>query len=219
MSALRNPWGMRPRVIVNCAMSADGKIASKERKQLRISSEEDMARVKELRLSVDAILVGVGTILADDPHLTVKGRPKEEQPLRIVLDANGRTPDEARVVNDWAKTLMVTSIDCKKKWPGTDCLRTGEGRVNLRSLMAHLEANNIKSLMVEGGGETIWSFFEAGYVDELRTYIGPIVVGGRTAPTPVDGEGFLGSAPLKLRLIGTERLGDGALLSYEVARE
>ncbi|MCE5295788.1 MAG: 2,5-diamino-6-(ribosylamino)-4(3H)-pyrimidinone 5'-phosphate reductase [Euryarchaeota archaeon] len=210
---------MRPRVIVNCAMSADGKIASRERKQLRISSEEDMARVKELRLSVDAILVGVGTIIADDPHLTVKGRPKEEQPLRIVLDPNGRTPDDARVLNDWAPTVIVTTIDCRKRWQGANVLRTGEGRIGLRSVMANLEANNIKTLMVEGGGETIWSFFEAGLVDEFRVYIGPMVIGGKDAPTPVDGAGFAGTSPTKLRMIGSERLGEGVLLSYEVVRE
>ncbi|MFA5312500.1 MAG: dihydrofolate reductase family protein, partial [Methanomassiliicoccales archaeon] len=138
---------MRPRVIVNCAMSADGKIASRERKQIRISSEEDITRVKGLRLSVDAILVGVGTVVADDPHLTVKGRSKEEQPLRIVLDPNGRTPDSARVLNDWAPTTIVTTIDCRRKWQGANVLRTGEGRISLRSLMANLEANNIKTMM------------------------------------------------------------------------
>ena len=83
---------MRPRVTVNCAMTADGKLASRTRKQLRISSREDMERVKSLRASSDAILVGVGTILADDPHLTVKGLPPEENPLRVVLDSHGRTP-------------------------------------------------------------------------------------------------------------------------------
>jgi 2,5-diamino-6-(ribosylamino)-4(3H)-pyrimidinone 5'-phosphate reductase len=210
---------MRPRVIVNCAMSADGKIAGKERKQLRISSEEDLARVKELRLACNAILVGVGTIVADDPHLTVKGRPKEEQPLRIVLDPNGRTPDDARVLNDWATTIIVTSIECKRKWKGAEVLRTGEDRVNLRSLMANLEAYNVKTLMVEGGGETIWSFFEADLVDEYRVYVGPMIVGGKTSPTPVDGSGFSGPSPKRLKMIGSDRLGEGVLLSYEVVRE
>ncbi|QLH75677.1 MAG: 2,5-diamino-6-(ribosylamino)-4(3H)-pyrimidinone 5'-phosphate reductase [Methanomassiliicoccales archaeon] len=210
---------MRPRVIVNCAMSADGKIASKERRQLRISSDEDLARVKALRLDCDAVCVGVGTVIADDPHLTVKGRPREEQPLRIVIDPNGRTPDGAKVLNDWADTLIVTNIRCRRRWPGAEVLRSGEDRVNLRSLMAHLEASWVKKLLVEGGGETIWSFFEAGLVDEYHVYIGPMVIGGRDAPTPVDGAGFTGSSAVKLRLTGHDRMGEGVLLSFEVVKD
>ena len=83
---------MRPFIHVNCAMSADGKIAGSDRRQVRISSEEDKQRVKNLRRQYDAILVGVGTVLADDPHLTVKGLSYDENPIRIVLDPHGRTP-------------------------------------------------------------------------------------------------------------------------------
>ena len=82
---------MRPFIHINCAMSADGKIAGVERKQIRISSDEDKDRVKGLRRKYDAILVGVGTVISDDPHLTVKGLSKEENQVRIVLDPNGRT--------------------------------------------------------------------------------------------------------------------------------
>jgi len=90
---------MRPEVTVNCAMTADGKIAGRTRKQMRISSREDMERVRRLRSTSDAILVGVGTVIADDPHLTVKGLTFEENPLRVVLDSSGRTPDDAQVLD------------------------------------------------------------------------------------------------------------------------
>ena len=208
---------MHPMVIVNCAMSADGKISTKERKQVRISSEEDMTRVKELRLECDAILVGVGTILADDPHLTVKGHSKAEQPLRIVLDPHGRMPSGARVLNDWADTLVVTLQDCTATWSGANVERLGRKRINLHGLMAHLNSLGVRTLMVEGGGETIFSFFEAGLVDRYMVFIGSVVLGGRTAPTPADGEGFLEADAYSLKLVGMERLGNGVLLRYERA--
>ena len=97
-------------------MTADGKIAGRSRRQLRISSPEDLARVKELRAASGAILVGVGTVIADDPHLTVKDLPPERNPLRVVLDPRGRTPDGARVLDGRARTLIVTSEDCERNW-------------------------------------------------------------------------------------------------------
>ena len=105
---------MRPFIHVNCAMSADGKIAGSDRKQVRISSAEDKERVKRLRRQYDAILVGVGTVLADDPHLTVKGCDFDENPIRIVIDPHGRTPLDAAVVDDRAKTVIITLESCDK---------------------------------------------------------------------------------------------------------
>ena len=206
---------MRPRVTVNCAMSPDGKIATREHRQIRISSPQDMERVKSLRASVDAILVGVGTILADDPHLTVKSLPPEKNPLRIVLDSQGRTPDGAKVVNGKARTLMVTNEACTKTWPNTEVLRFGKDVVDLTMLMPRLRDMGIKTLMVEGGGEIIWSFFRTGMVDVYSVYIGNDILGGRTAPSPVDGEGFLEGEKVHLELRTVERLGDGVLLTYE----
>ncbi|HUL39331.1 MAG TPA: 2,5-diamino-6-(ribosylamino)-4(3H)-pyrimidinone 5'-phosphate reductase [Methanomassiliicoccales archaeon] len=210
---------MRPHVIINCAMSADGKIAGKSRKQVRISSQEDLERVRKLRSESEAILVGVNTVLADDPHLTVKGLSREEGPIRIVLDSNGRTPDGAKVLNEGARTLIVTNKSCARTWPGAEALRIGEGLIDLHELMRELEARKVQRLMVEGGGETIWSFFKAGLVDEYRVFVGSIILGGRTAPSPVDGEGFEEACCVRLQLKGTEALGDGVLLCYEVVRD
>ena len=129
---------MRPFVRVNCAMSADGKLAGEERKQIRISSDEDIKRVKELRRSYNAILVGVGTVIADDPHLTIKNADYDENPVRIVLDSNGRTPDSARVLDGKAPTLVVTNEGCTKEWPGVEAIRCGIE--DPAALTAHLEA-------------------------------------------------------------------------------
>jgi 2,5-diamino-6-(ribosylamino)-4(3H)-pyrimidinone 5'-phosphate reductase len=206
---------MRPRVIVNCAMSPDGKIATKDRRQIRISSPQDMERVKSLRASVDAILVGVGTVLADDPHLTVKGLPPERTPLRVVLDSHGRTPDEAKVVNGNGRTLIVTSEGCAKTWQNAQVLRVGKEMVDLALLMSKLYEMGLRTLLVEGGGETIWSFFRMDMVDVYSVYVGNDILGGRTSPSPADGEGFQENERLHLELRSVERLGEGVLLTYE----
>jgi 2,5-diamino-6-(ribosylamino)-4(3H)-pyrimidinone 5'-phosphate reductase len=210
---------MRPHVIVNCAMTADGKIAGKSRRQFRISSTEDMERVRKLRTESEAILVGVNTILADDPHLTVKGLSRDMAPIRIVLDSNGRTPDQAEVLNDCARTIIVTNRRCARTWKGAEVLRMGERAVDLHELMKELEARKVQRLMVEGGGETIWSFFNAGLVDEYRIFVGSMVLGGRTAPSPVDGDGFEDHGCVRLQLMSTQLLGGGVLLCYEVVRD
>ena len=196
-------------------MSPDGKIATKEHRQIRISSPEDMERVKSLRASVDAILVGIGTVLADDPHLSVKSLPPEKNPLRVVLDSQGRTPDGAKVLNGNARTLIVTNQACTKTWTNAQVLRAGKDVVDLAILLPKLHEMGIKTLMVEGGGETIWSFFRMGMVDVYSVYIGNDVIGGRTAPSPVDGEGFLETEKVHLELRSVERMGDGVLLTYE----
>jgi len=95
--------------------------------------------------------------------------------------------------------------------------RLGRSRINLHGLMAHLNSIGVRTLMVEGGGETIFSFFEAGLVDRYMVYVGSVILGGRTSPTPADGEGFLENEAYALKLTSVERLGDGVLLRYERA--
>ena len=210
---------MRPKVIVNCAMSPDGKIAGAERRQLRISSPEDMGRVKRLRMDCQAILVGAGTILADDPHLTVKGLPKDRQALRVVLDPRGKIPETALVLDDRARTLVVTLEDCGRQYPGAETVRLGKGAIDLMALLETLGQRGVTSLLVEGGGETIYSFFRAGLVDVYSVFVGDFIIGGRESPTPVDGEGFRVGEHIPLRLVSFERLGSGVHLTYEVRRD
>jgi len=210
---------MRPFVIVNCAMTPDGKIAGRSRRQVRISSQEDLERVQALRASSDAILVGVGTILADDPHLTVKGAGSGKTPRRVVLDSKGRTPESARVLDGRAPTLIVTAEECSKTWKRAEAFRCGSGRVDLHILLTELHRRGVRSLLVEGGGEVIWSFFSGGFVDRYCVFVGNMIIGGRTSPTPVDGEGFPDDETVPLELVGVTRFGSGVLLSYEVVRD
>lgn len=208
---------MRPKVIVNCAMSADGKIAGRDRRQLRISTDEDMERVKRLRRDSDAIMVGVGTVLADDPHLTVKGLPPGEGPLRAVVDSNGRTPADAKVLDSRAGTLIFHAEGASPP-SDAEAFACGRGRVDLKAAMEELGRRGVATVMVEGGGELIASLFEEGLVDEYLVFVGPLIIGGGGAPSPVDGEGRDGEKALGLRFIGHEQLGDGVLLRYAVDR-
>jgi len=219
MMSSGNTPSMRPRVIVNCAMSPDGKIAGAERRQLRISSPEDMERVKRLRSECQAILVGVGTVLADDPHLTVKGLPPDRQALRVVLDPRGKVPDSALVLGPGASTLMVTLEDCERRYAGAETVRLGKGRIDLGALLELLGERGVSRLLVEGGGETIHSFFKAGLVDVYSVFVGDRIIGGRGSPTPVDGDGFLEGERVPLRLVSVERLGTGVHLTYEAVRD
>lgn len=206
-------------MLVNCAMSADGKIALHSGAQTRISSEEDLARVHRLRNRCDAILVGIGTVLSDDPGLLVKERyvPRARRPLRVVLDSKGRTPRRAKVVSPDARTLIaVAGRPVRNRWgQNVEVLVAGPGpRVSIPALLDELGRRGVRSLLVEGGGEVIWSFLRSGAVDRLTIYVGSLALGGR-GPTPCGGEGArsLGEAP-RLRLLGAGRLGDGMLLVY-----
>ncbi len=204
---------MRPFIHVNCAMSADGKIAGSDRRQVRISSEEDKQRVKNLRRQYDAILVGVGTVLADDPHLTVKGLSYDENPIRIVLDPHGRTPHEALVVDGNAPTIIITDDFCEKTWNNATAIRCGNP-LDLAKAMETLASEGIENILVEGGGETIASFFKNRMVDRYTVFVGSMLIGGRISPTPVDGDGWISEGGIRLELKGTEVLGDGVLLTY-----
>ena len=206
----------RPKVHVNVAMSADGKIALPKREEVKISGEEDFERVHKLRNEVDAIIVGIGTVLADDPKLTVKDRYIESHPnhpLKVILDSKNRTPKDAQLF-DKGEWLIATATD---KASGEGRIKCGDGKVDIEILLDHLDSRGIEKVLVEGGGEVINSFFETGAVDVYTVFVGSLIIGGREAPTPVDGEGALGEEEIiDLELIDSERLDDGLLLRYEV---
>jgi len=211
---------VRPRVIINAAMSVDGKIALSDGKGVRLSNEDDLRRVHRLRAAVDAILVGVGTVLKDDPKLTVKSEyAKGRNPLRVVLDSDGKTPESARVLDGSAATLIVTSEVCERSFPRAEVLRLGKDEVDLKALLDRLAAREVKTILVEGGSTVIWSFLHEGLADELKVFVSSQVLGGHGAPTLAGGRGVasLNEAP-RLRLDRIERLGDGALLEYAVVR-
>lgn len=225
---------MRPYVVVNVAMSADGKLSTRERRQVKISGSQDFNRVDRLKSGCDAVMVGIGTILADDPSLTVKGeecrnhrknRGVGEHPIRIVVDSRARIPLEASILHK-GSGLRIVAVS-RGADPGkimalkayATVIMAGERYVDLGALMDELAKMGIQRIMVEGGGELIAGLIREGLVHEIYTYIGNLVIGGKDAPTLADGEGFLQEKDFcRLTLIGTHRIGNGILLHWKVER-
>lgn len=215
-------------VRVNVAMSADGKLSTRRREQVAISGEADFARVYRMRADSDAILVGVGTVLADDPSLLSHDEAhrrevgKSGRPARVVADSRARTPPDASILSGDATTYLLVSdvapserLDALRA-AGAEVVRTGDERVDLPAALTALAGEGVEELMVEGGGELLFSLFEQGLVDEFSSFVGPTIFGGRDAPTPADGEGFVDAFP-RLELSEIERLDGGALLVWDVA--
>ncbi len=178
-----------------------------------------MARVQRLRAEVDAILVGIGTVLADDPKLTVKEAyvKAARQPLRIVLDSGGRTPPTAQVLDGRAPTLIVTTKECATTFSNAEVVRCGIGRVDLGELLSHLSARRIRTVLVEGGEETITQFLRAGLVDEVRVFVGSLLIGGDTSPRLFGGPGAASAEDVvRLELLRSTPMEGGVLLEYRV---
>ena len=225
---------MRPHVHVNVAMSADGKLSTRERRQVKISGSSDFTRVDRIKAESDAIMVGIGTVLADDPSLTVKSpalvaerreNGKDENPVRIVVDSRARTPIDATFLHKGkGERIIACSLkaDTEKKEALSQyatVIVAGEREVDLSLLLSLLHERGIRTLMVEGGGTLIWGLFQEGLVDKLTYYVGNMVIGGDRAPTLADGEGFIHESDfIRLSLYGFERMDSGILLTWTVER-
>ncbi len=212
----------KPYIILNAAMSLDGKIATKEGDS-RLSSEIDLMRVHKLRSKVDAIMIGINTLIKDDPMLTVRYGYKGD-PIRIVIDSKGRINKESMIIKSSKalKTIIVISEIAKDRIDelnsyGVNIIISGYDRVDLRSLMPILYNQGIKSILLEGGGELNWSMLADRLVDEVIITVEPVIVGGRSAITLVEGEGFSKiSDSIKLVLKEIERSNDEIILHYHV---
>jgi 2,5-diamino-6-(ribosylamino)-4(3H)-pyrimidinone 5'-phosphate reductase len=210
----------RPHVWVNCAASLDGRLAFAGGKRAHLSGPEDLARVQRLRAQSDAILVGVGTVVKDDPSLRVHwellGLPPGKNPTRIVVDASGRTPAHARVLDRSTPTIVATSERATRVFPPH--IRTvvsGSTRVDLGRLFATLFDLGFRQLMVEGGAEILSSVLRAKLFDRFTVYYAPVVIGGATAPTLVSGpESRDADETTTFRLLSVERIGVGYLATY-----
>jgi 2,5-diamino-6-(ribosylamino)-4(3H)-pyrimidinone 5'-phosphate reductase len=218
------PVADRPEILVNCAVSADGRLAYAGGRRARLSGPDDLARVQWIRADVDGILVGVGTVLADDPSLRVHweaiDRPKGRSPTRIIVDSSGRTPPEARVLDGSIPTIVAVSDRCTRTFPGSvDVLRAGADRVDLPGLFAELRRRRIRKVLVEGGGEILASVVSAGLFDRMTVFVAPIVIGGVTAPPMVRGADLAAGRPsVALTLVSSEPIDDGVVLTYVPVR-
>ncbi len=205
-------------------MSLDGKIAT-SRGDSRLSSPEDLKRVHQLRASVDGIMVGIGTLLADDPNLTVK-HIQGRNPQRIIVDSKARTPLKAHVVKTATQTptiIAVTSKAPRRKVKalesvGVIILTCGKGaKVSLSLLLSRLRRMGIKKILLEGGGTLNWSMISQGLVDEVFVAISPRILGGVDAVTLADGSGVaLTKDAIRLRPVSIRSYGSDTVLRYEV---
>jgi 2,5-diamino-6-(ribosylamino)-4(3H)-pyrimidinone 5'-phosphate reductase len=225
---------MRPYVVVNVAMSADGKLSTRERRQIGISSEQDFARVDRLKAGCDAIMVGIGTVLADNPSLTVKRQECQEHrkkrgadvhPVRVIVDSAARTPIDAKVLHkEEGKRVVAVSeaadparVAALRK--SATVVVAGSVEVDLTRLLHELGEMGIQRLMVEGGGTLIEGLIRADLVDEIYSYVGNIIIGGKDAPTLADGEGFIREADFcRLTLLEARKMESGVLLHWQVTR-
>ena len=225
---------MRPYVVVNVAMSADGKLSTRERRQVRISGAQDFTRVDRLKAGCDAVMVGIGTVLADDPSLTVKGedcrrhrkdRGVPEHPVRIVVDSRARTPPDASILHKGSGLRIIAVSHAAD--PGraaalkeyATVIVAGEKEVDLAALMDELGNMGIQRVMVEGGGTLIASLIREGLVHEIYTFIGNLIISGKDAPTLADGAGFLLEQEFcRLTLIEIRKIENGVLLHWKVER-
>ena len=233
-----NHWIVRrtPLVTVKAGMTLDGKIATASGESRWITGEKARAYGMRLRQGSDAILVGINTVLADDPSLTVRSlKSKVQSPkskvrghvlCRVVLDSNGRTPPAAKVVSDEfaALTTIVVRKQAPKRRVAALAKRvrvlvapSSEGRIDLRWLLRKLGSENVTSLLVEGGGEVNASFLLQGLAQRVAFFYAPIILGGRDSRRGVAGQGARTLAEsLSLTDLEWRRLGPDWLLSARV---
>jgi len=221
MLASRNS---RPYVILNASMSLDGKIATYTGDS-RMSSPADLRRVHRLRASVDGIMVGMRTLLRDNPKLTVKFA-KDRKPYRIVVDSNARTPLTSYVVRtakEIPTIVAVTSGAPKNRVEileqrGVKVFVCGKGRlVSVKILLQTLRKLGIPKILLEGGGALNWSMLSSGLVDEVSVAITPRILGGEKAVSLVEGKGSqLVRNGVNLKLISTAKYGPDLVVRYKV---
>ena len=174
----------KPYILLNSAMSLDGRIGGIN-ERIRFSNQLDKERVHKLRADVDAVMIGVNTVLVDDPHLTVK-YAEGKNPVRIVVDSSARTPPGARILNEKAKTIIAVSdaagknnIEILRKYAEVVIVENDRNnRINLKKLLAILYEKGIKKILLEGGGTLNRSMLEEGLVDEIFIAVAPVIVGG-----------------------------------------
>jgi diaminohydroxyphosphoribosylaminopyrimidine deaminase/5-amino-6-(5-phosphoribosylamino)uracil reductase len=218
----------RPHVTLKAAMTLDGRIADARGASQWITGEAARREAHRLRSECDAIVVGIETVLRDDPRLTVRlGAPWPREPLRVVLDSRARTPPSARVLSSGARDRVLIAVGAGAPEAGLAALAgTGaavlrapgaDGRVDVRALLAHLAEREVRGVLVEGGGEVAASFLDAGAVDRVAVFVAPRLLGGRAAPGPIGGAGRALEDAIRLERLSVRDVGGDLLIEADVA--
>ena len=203
---IKNMTSSMPYVLLKAAMTLDGKIATRTGDSRWITSEISRRYVHKLRSQYDAVLVGIGTVLKDNPLLTTHGLSRRD-PIVVVIDPSGKTPPTSRIFRrimrkpDKSQVILITTrkgknILLKKKFlfqkPEIINFPTdAEGKINFRRIMKTLYSlYGIRKILIEGGGNTNWEAVKSGVVDEYLFFIAPKIIGGSKSVTPVEGGGY-----------------------------
>lgn len=210
-------------VLINAAMTIDGKIAT-NLGDSKISSKQDLRRLHRLRSSVDAVIIGISTVIADNPKLTVRLVKRHgTTPVRIIVDSIGRIPLDSKILKSASKINTIVAVTKqasdervdKIKSAGAIVIVAGTKTVDLKELFFILKKMGFNKILVEGGGELNWSILQLGIVNELMVTVAPRIVGGRTATTLVEGDGYDRiSDGIKMELIKMSRQNNGEVVLY-----
>jgi 2,5-diamino-6-(ribosylamino)-4(3H)-pyrimidinone 5'-phosphate reductase len=210
-------------VLINAAMTIDGKIAT-NLGDSAISSKQDLRRLHRLRSSVDAIVIGISTVIVDNPRLTVRlVKRYGTTPVRIIIDSTGRIPLDSKILKSASKINTIVAVTSrtsdkridKIKSAGAMVIVAGSRTVDLKELFCILKKMGFNKILVEGGGELNWSILQLGIVNELMVTVAPRIVGGRTATTLVEGDGYTRiSESIKTELIKISRQNNGEIMLY-----
>ncbi len=214
----------RPFITAKFAVSLDGKIATPSGDSKWITGDKARWHVQRMRARSDAVMVGIGTALADDPRLTARderGNPLARQPLRVIVDSRSRLSDSARLLSEPGKTLIavgpdVSSSDSSNRRKGVDIrpFTLRGGHIDLQALTNFLaQERDITSIMVEGGGTLLGALFDLDLVDKVVAFVAPTIIGGANAPSPVGGAGVeMMADALELERVRWKRLGRDMLI-------
>ena len=210
-------------IIINSAMTVDGKISSSTGDS-KISSQEDLIRLHKLRSNVDAIMVGINTVIMDDPMLNIRlSNSKKKSPTRIIIDSTGKIPLDSKILKSAThiNTLIIvtkkTHADIIKKInsSGAKVFIIGTESVDLPKLFDLLYKMGYKKILVEGGGKLNWSCLLSGLVTKLILTISPKIIGGKNAITLVEGSGYSKiSAGINLKLVRVIRYRNGEIVLH-----
>ncbi|MBM3262375.1 MAG: dihydrofolate reductase family protein [candidate division Zixibacteria bacterium] len=223
----------RPYVTLNFAMSVDGKISTTARHPFRFSSRADRDLMDVLRAKTDAILYGAETVRAEDPPVRIRSGSRRMQreaegkpahPMAIVVSRSLDLPVHGRFFrpSDGARLIAIPEDASQERietLPQTaEIVRFGKGEVDLTALCSHLARTGVRRLLVEGGGAINMGFFSRALVDEIYMTLCPVIIGGRNAPTPVDGAGFKITETVTLDLVESRRIGGELFQHFLVKR-
>lgn len=209
-------------IVAQCGQSIDARIATASGHSHYINGAEGLAHLHRLRALVDAVVVGVGTALADDPQLTVR-RVAGPSPARVVIDPNGRLAPTARLlIDDGVRRLVITGIDIAANLPaGVEVVKvaTTDGQLAPAAVLAALAARGFRRILIEGGSNTVSRFLAAGCLDRLHVMIAPMIIGAGPSSVslpPIERVEQAVKAPMRAHILGDEVLLDCDLSAQRI---